>query len=110
MAAYMIGQFLLYATNVCEFFQISIGLLVGNRTKNFSGRILADVFIKNLLSLGEDWYECRVVGLGPVKMDVSTSFRTDCNLSVNSTAKMLEFVRKGILWAYQCGLILINPH
>lgn len=36
-------------------------------------------------------------------------FRTDCNLSVNSTAKMLEFVRKGILWAYQCGLILINP-
>lgn len=36
-------------------------------------------------------------------------FRTDCNLSVNSTAKMLEFIRKGILWAYQCGLILINP-
>ena len=36
-------------------------------------------------------------------------FRTDCNLSVNSTAKMLEFIRKGILWAYQCGLIFTNP-
>ena len=35
--------------------------------------------------------------------DLEIFFRTDCCLSVNSTAKMLE------LWAYQCGLILINP-
>lgn len=41
--------------------------------------------------------------------DLEIFFRTDCCLSVNSTAKMLEFIRKGILWAYQCGLILINP-
>lgn len=41
--------------------------------------------------------------------DLEIFFKTDCSLSVNSTAKMLEFIRKGILWAYQCGLILINP-
>ncbi len=36
-------------------------------------------------------------------------FRTDCRLSVNTTAKMMSMVRKGILWAYQCGIILANP-
>lgn len=41
--------------------------------------------------------------------DLEIFFKADYNLSVNSTAKMLEFIRKGILWAYQCGLILINP-
>lgn len=41
--------------------------------------------------------------------DLEIFFRTDCCLSINSTAKMLGFIRKGILWAYQCGLILINP-
>lgn len=36
-------------------------------------------------------------------------FRTDCRLSVNTTAKMMSMVRKGILWAYRCGIILTNP-
>ena len=36
-------------------------------------------------------------------------FRTDCRLSINTTAKMMSMVRKGILWAYQCGIILTNP-
>ena len=36
-------------------------------------------------------------------------FRTDCRLSVNTTAKMISMVRKGILWAYRCGIILTNP-
>ena len=36
-------------------------------------------------------------------------FRTDCRLSINTTAKMMSIVRKGILWAYRCGIILTNP-
>ncbi|WP_072542223.1 site-specific integrase [Bacteroides mediterraneensis] len=36
-------------------------------------------------------------------------FRTDCRLSINTTAKMMSMVRKGILWAYRCGIILTNP-
>lgn len=36
-------------------------------------------------------------------------FRTDCRLSVNTTAKMMSMVRKGILWAYRCGIIPTNP-
>ena len=36
-------------------------------------------------------------------------FRTDCKLSINTTAKMMSMVRKGILWAYRCGIILTNP-
>lgn len=61
---------------------------------------------------------CKKTGINDMALDkfdrqtiheLEIFFRTDCNLSVNSTAKMLEFVRKGILWAYQCGLILINP-
>ena len=36
-------------------------------------------------------------------------FRTDCRLSINTTAKMMSMIRKGILWAYRCGIILTNP-